>query len=205
MESTNDSKVNEPQEPISPNVSFTPELRSPDPPQYIPPPAVFETKPVLTEDRGEKGLYTSPTMTFDNSEENGIGENFQQCLSEVEEVQPKLYPRKKSVSSTISSEKRSSLPSTSNSLVGLEEKHTDFDQSLALASSTSSLLEVDHTVSVKERKQMFNKMASDMDVLRSRQYVTRGNAQVCVHLLNFIIAFQASREQNFLYILIKIL
>ncbi|XP_045783823.1 ankyrin repeat domain-containing protein SOWAHC isoform X2 [Maniola jurtina] len=84
----------------------------------------------------------------------------------TEDVPPKVHPRRRSSEKSVLSipsynlNPRSSIP---NSTTELNETP------LATSRSESMLVESEQKISVKERKQMFNRMASESDVLKSQK------------------------------------
>lgn len=82
-----------------------------------------------------------------------------------DDLPPKVHPRRKS------SDKRSSIPSTPRSSIPNQDM-SELDESTASTLTTSQsetmLVDSEQTISVKERKQMFNRMASESDVLKSK-------------------------------------
>ncbi|XP_049697030.2 uncharacterized protein LOC126053492 [Helicoverpa armigera] len=88
-----------------------------------------------------------------------------------EDIPPKVYPRRRSSEKSI--EKRLStqdLQGQSASVPFQDETTSDHSMSPTLTSSRSESMLVDseQTISVKERKQMFNRMASESDVLKTK-------------------------------------
>lgn len=97
-----------------------------------------------------------------------------ESLSSVpsEEIPPKVYPRRRSSEKSI--EKRSYLPNSQEHRSSVpNEEELDLNAMIipTLTSSKSETMLVDdeQTISVKERKQMFNRMASESDVLKSNK------------------------------------
>lgn len=93
--------------------------------------------------------------------------------SVAEEVPPKIHPRRKS-SDKSASEKRSSITSVqSGHRSSIPHQNAFEDENMPPALSTSKsdsmLIENEQTISVKERKKMFNRMASEGDVLKSNR------------------------------------
>lgn len=91
----------------------------------------------------------------------------------VEEVPPKIHPRRKS-SDKSGSEKRTSVASTQSGHRSSIPSHDSFEDenmppTLSTSKSDSMLVENEHTISVKERKKMFNRMATESDVLKSNR------------------------------------
>lgn len=89
-----------------------------------------------------------------------------------EDIPPKIHARKKSADKA--AEKRSSLSgmeTSQKSLVPNQDISLDETVSSTLSSSQSESMLVDNEqkISVKERKQMFNRMASESDVLKSNK------------------------------------
>lgn len=91
----------------------------------------------------------------------------------AEDIPPKIHPRRKS-SDKSGSEKRSSVASTqSDHRTSIPNQDIFEDENMPPSLSTSrgdsTLIENEQTISVKERKKMFNKMASESDVLKSNR------------------------------------
>ncbi|XP_072930641.1 uncharacterized protein [Epargyreus clarus] len=89
-----------------------------------------------------------------------------------DDTPPKVHPRRKSADKA--GEKRSSIPGLSGPRMSIPNHETsDLNDSLpsTLTSSRSEgmLIENEQKISVKERKQMFNRMASESDVLKSNK------------------------------------
>ncbi|XP_037299804.1 ankyrin repeat domain-containing protein SOWAHC isoform X2 [Manduca sexta] len=82
-----------------------------------------------------------------------------------EDTPPKVHPRKRSSDkqSSISHGQRSSIPN--QDISELNETMSP----LSSSKSESILVDNEHKISVKERKQMFNRMASESDVLKSNK------------------------------------
>lgn len=145
-------------EVTSPNKSI--EIFSPEPPQYrMPPPVVKQQDSPISSTK----IHYSPRNSIDNSSGNS---NLDIQNSNISDEPPKLYPRRKSSNSELKGN------TINNNISSPKESSND---NLVTSESNNSLAEADQTVSVKERKQMFNKMASDVDVLRPRHYGNRGS------------------------------
>ncbi|XP_052746799.1 uncharacterized protein LOC112045729 [Bicyclus anynana] len=80
----------------------------------------------------------------------------------TEDIPPKVHPRRRSSDKSVLDK---SIPSHSLSSSSSELK----ENPLTTSRSESMLVESEQKISVKERKQMFNKMASESDVLKSNQ------------------------------------
>lgn len=92
-----------------------------------------------------------------------------------DDVPPKVHPRRRS------SEKRSSIPSTPLSSISNQEMPELLEttsSTLTTSQSETMLVDSEQTISVKERKQMFNRMASESDVLKNKPNTSFGS-QVC--------------------------
>ncbi|CAH2034809.1 unnamed protein product, partial [Iphiclides podalirius] len=88
-----------------------------------------------------------------------------------EDIPPKVHPRRKA---TEKFEKRSSIPSHSGPLSpssnhDVSDTNETLSSSLTSSRSESMLVDNEHKISVKERKQMFNRMASESDVPKSHK------------------------------------
>ncbi|XP_047543997.1 uncharacterized protein LOC125076090 [Vanessa atalanta] len=95
-----------------------------------------------------------------------------ESLTLTDEIPPKVHPRRKSTERMIT-EKRSSIPSlNSDTRMSIPNEDTsDISETSTLTSSRSEsmLVESEQKISVKERKQMFNRMASESDVIKSQK------------------------------------
>nr|XP_013189405.1 unnamed protein product [Amyelois transitella] len=88
-----------------------------------------------------------------------------------EDIPPKVFPRRRS-SDKASGEKHSNSPMQgTRTSIPNQESLTEESMSPTLTSSRSEsmLVENEQKISVKERKQMFNRMASESDVLKSNK------------------------------------
>ncbi|CAH1647531.1 unnamed protein product [Spodoptera littoralis] len=98
----------------------------------------------------------------------------QESLTSIpsEDIPPKVHPRRRSSEKSI--EKRSSVQGMQghrSSIPNQDTSRPESDASPTLTSSRSESMLVDseQTISVKERKQMFNRMASESDVLKTNK------------------------------------
>ncbi|KOB71934.1 Ankyrin repeat domain-containing protein [Operophtera brumata] len=94
------------------------------------------------------------------SNDISLNESKESLLSiQSDDVPPKVHPRRKS------SEKRSSIPSTPLSIPNqdMSELQETTSSTLSTSQSETTLVDSEQTISVKERKQMFNRMASESD------------------------------------------
>ncbi|XP_050683193.1 ankyrin repeat domain-containing protein SOWAHB-like isoform X2 [Leptidea sinapis] len=91
-------------------------------------------------------------------------------LDTPDDVPPKVHPRRKSTDKSISV-KRPSVTNISPNMMVSDENSASSESPPTLKSSKSECLLVDgeQKISVKERKQMFNRMASESDVLKSNK------------------------------------
>lgn len=101
-----------------------------------------------------------------------------------DDVPPKVHPRKKSL------DKRSSIPSTPSTPLSSKTDQDMFQQESSFSPLTTSqsdtmLVDSEQTMSVKERKQMFNRMASESDVLKSNKPNMGFGPQVCLYSLRW--------------------
>lgn len=95
-----------------------------------------------------------------------------------DDTAPKLQPRRKSSADKTFTEKRSSIP-YNNDL----SKTSDTEPTLTLSRSESMLIDSEQKISVKERKQMFNRMASESDVLKTQKM--NFNTSVSIEIIFF--------------------
>lgn len=93
-----------------------------------------------------------------------------ESLSSVpsDDIPPKIHPRRRS------SEKRSNVLNTQGQRSSIPnqdvtELNSTMSQTLTSSRSESMLVDSEQTISVKERKQMFNRMASESDVLKNNK------------------------------------
>ncbi|XP_026333772.1 uncharacterized protein LOC113240636 [Hyposmocoma kahamanoa] len=138
------------------------------PPPYRPPPPLQLNQDfnILSNLIPETASNTTLEMPYNVSKES-------LASSVAEEVPPKIHPRRKS-SDKSCSEKRSSIASTKSghrSSIPNQDVFEDENMPPALSTSKSDsmLVENEQTISVKERKKMFNRMASESDVLKSNR------------------------------------
>ncbi|XP_026737199.1 ankyrin repeat domain-containing protein SOWAHB isoform X2 [Trichoplusia ni] len=97
-----------------------------------------------------------------------------------EDIPPKVYPRRRS--SEKSFEKRSSIPTTpvqraSIPNLDVSEFNNSMSPTMSTSTSESMLVDSEQTISVKERKQMFNRMASESDVLKPNKLGSNMSSQ----------------------------
>ncbi|XP_061382308.1 uncharacterized protein LOC133318718 isoform X1 [Danaus plexippus] len=160
--------------PVVPNVS---NMETESVPQstykHAPPLQLNQDFNILANIIQDSSAAATPTQASEIPLEIPVSES-KESLTAVEETPPKVHPRRKS-SDKILAEKRSSVASLnlgsrssipSQDLSELSEKST-----LTLSSSRSESMLIDHEqkISVKERKQMFNRMASESDVLKTQK------------------------------------
>lgn len=138
------------------------------PPPYRPPPPLQLNQDfnILSKLIPETASNTTLEMPHSVSKESISS-------TSVDEVPPKIHPRRKS-SDKSGSEKRSSVSSSQSghrSSIHNQESCEDENMPTTLSTSRSDsmLVEKEQTISVKERKKMFNRMASESDVLKSNR------------------------------------
>ncbi|KPJ09159.1 Ankyrin repeat domain-containing protein 56 [Papilio machaon] len=105
-------------------------------------------------------------LTDQNSPETTKSDSKESLFASTEDIPPKVYPRRKA---SEKSEKRSTLMADNgsrNSIPNHDVTELNDTPSTSLSSSRSESMLVDNEqkISVKERKQMFNRMASESDV-----------------------------------------
>ncbi|XP_059057691.1 uncharacterized protein LOC131851240 [Achroia grisella] len=88
-----------------------------------------------------------------------------------EDIPPKVYPRRKSSDKT-GSEKKPSVNQGGQLSSILNQENVSEAPILTSCRSESMLVDNEQKISVKERKQMFNKMASESDVLKVNKMST---------------------------------
>lgn len=158
-------------------------------PPYRPPPPVqlnqdFSILNNIIQERQDAALKNS-LMDITPSECN------ESLIPSVEDVPPKVHPRRKSSTDKSITEKRSSIgqlgPRTSIPNQEMVEMDETLSSTLSSSVSESMLLDSEQKISVKERKQMFNRMASESDVLRTNKVGGNvGSPQVSICGLFFI-------------------
>lgn len=104
-----------------------------------------------------------------------------------EDIPPKVHPRRRSSDKNI--EKRLSIQGAHGQRSSIPNQDaSSFDNSvsptLTSSRSESMLVDSEQTISVKERKQMFNRLASESDVLKSNK--PSGNLSSQVSTYNII-------------------
>ncbi|CAH0402140.1 unnamed protein product [Chilo suppressalis] len=98
-------------------------------------------------------------------------ESNENLTSPIEDTPPKVHPRKKSLDK--SAFEKQSLGSAGQRTSIPNETSSEMDDTLSIPLTTSRsesmLVDNEQKISVKERKQMFNRMASESDVLRTKR------------------------------------
>ncbi|CAG9558776.1 unnamed protein product [Danaus chrysippus] len=160
--------------PVVPNVSNMETESVPQSTYKHPPPLQLNQDfNILANIIQDSSAAATPTQPSEIPIEIPVSES-KESLTTVEETPPKIHPRKKS-SDKILAEKRSSVVSLnlgsrssipSQDLSELSEKST---LTLSSSRSESMLIDNEQKISVKERKQMFNRMASESDVLKTQK------------------------------------
>ncbi|XP_045490027.1 ankyrin repeat domain-containing protein SOWAHC [Pieris rapae] len=105
----------------------------------------------------EPAYQKSPVVTPQNASQESL----------IEDVPPKVHPRRKSEKSLIEKSSRNFYANpqiSNNETIDMNETPT-----LTSSQSDSMLVDSEQKISVKERKQMFNRMASESDVLKSNK------------------------------------
>lgn len=175
-EPRDDSKVLE-----MPSTSNVPDEASTDQPPARPPLPVqlnqdFSILANIIQDRQDVASINAPMdITPAESKEN--------LVSSVEDIPPKVHPRRKSSDKAVMEKsssigkigQRSSIPNQET--IEVEEPPSQ-PPTLSSSRSESMLFDSEQKISVKERKQMFNRMASESDVLRSNKLGSL-SPQVC--------------------------
>lgn len=167
-EEAGDNKINESSSASAPeNIVVQPPYRPPPPLQLnqdfsILNNIIQDTSPPIIRPSAE-----TTEMSHSESKES-------LSLSTSEDVPPKVYPRKKSLDK--SNEKRSSITNLQGHRSSIPNQDTTLDETmsstLTSSRSESMLIDNEQKISVKERKQMFNRMASESDVLKSNKMGT---------------------------------
>ncbi|XP_049886253.1 ankyrin repeat domain-containing protein SOWAHB [Pectinophora gossypiella] len=167
----NNDKENEdvisklPESPSAASPTSPPEQMQPP---YRPPPPVQLNQDfsILT-----NILQDSRSAVNEAPPETPLYESKESLTSILEEVPPKVHPRRKSSDKV--NEKRSSLGGHSSHRSSIPNQDMILDEPmsppLTTSRSESMLVDNEQTISVKERKQMFNRMASEGDVLKSNK------------------------------------
>lgn len=93
-----------------------------------------------------------------------------ESLTLSEETPPKVHPRRKSTEKS-GMDKRSSIPNLNlGPRTSIPNQDlSELSETLTSSRSESMLVESEQKISVKERKQMFNRMASESDVIKSQK------------------------------------
>ncbi|CAH2104004.1 unnamed protein product [Euphydryas editha] len=155
-----------------PPVSASTETVEPDDsisqPPYRPPPPLQ-----LNQDFNILSNIIQDTSIVQTPKEVDIPESeSKENLTLSDETPPKVHPRRKSIEKTLM-EKRSSISSLNNSprmsIPNVDTSEITETPTLTSSRSECMLVETEQKISVKERKQMFNRMASESDVLKSQK------------------------------------
>ncbi|XP_013146477.1 PREDICTED: ankyrin repeat domain-containing protein SOWAHC [Papilio polytes] len=156
-----ENKVSEPLSNVSPTESAT-EATVSEPATYQPelPLHLNQDFSVLT------SIIQDTNLNDQNSSGTPKSDSKESLFASTEDIPPKVHPRRKASEKL---EKQSSLVSDSgsrNSILTheLSEQNDTSTASLSSSRSESMLLDNEQKISVKERKQMFNRMASESDV-----------------------------------------
>ncbi|XP_045510198.1 uncharacterized protein LOC123705464 [Colias croceus] len=165
--SQSDSKLNE---SVTTQNEETAEVEKPEPvvePPYKPPPPLQ-----LNQDFNILGTILQDTVMATSQIQPLIEEQDEskENLEAIEDVPPKVHPRRKSSEKSIT-EKRPSVPNISPRM-SIPNDSMDMNETpptLTSSRSESMLIDSEQKISVKERKQMFNRMASESDVLKSNK------------------------------------
>lgn len=156
-----ENKVSEPLSNVSPTESAT-EATVSEPATFQPelPLQLNQDFSVLT------SIIQDTNLNDQNSSGTPKSDSKESLFTSTEDIPPKVHPRKKASEKL---EKQLSLVSDSgsrNSILTheLSEQNDTSTASLSSSRSESMLLDNEQKISVKERKQMFNRMASESDV-----------------------------------------
>lgn len=169
-EKENESTENKVAEPSLPENIVEPEAITQPP--YRPPPPLqlnqdFNIISSIIQDSTPNSLPVSPSPK--SPVDLPLSES-KESLTLSEETPPKVHPRRKSTEKMFA-EKRSSIPNLNlghrTSIPNQPEPEPN--ETLISSRSESMLSENEQKISVKERKQMFNRMASESDVIKSQK------------------------------------
>lgn len=156
-------EVEPPKVPDTPSVQDTSLESNVAPPPYRPPPPLQ-----LNQDFNILSNLI-PETSSDNALEmpNSVSKESLSSAS-AEEIPPKVHPRRKSSDKSVSEKNSSTCHRTS---IPNQDAFEDenIPPTLSTSRSDSMLVENEQTISVKERKKMFNRMASESDVLKSNK------------------------------------
>lgn len=137
------------------------------PPPFHPPPPLQLNQDfsILTNIIQDANMGTSKMSEALHSESK------ENLSTSSDDAPPKIHPRRKASEKF---EKRSSIPLQSDPLSPTSDHNTSesnetLPPSLTSSRSESMLVDNEHKISVKERKQMFNRMASETDVPKSHK------------------------------------
>ncbi|XP_041987182.1 ankyrin repeat domain-containing protein SOWAHB isoform X2 [Aricia agestis] len=138
------------------------EVREPEP--YKPPPPLQLNQDfnilnnIIQDTKPSSPVVSTPTdINYNVSKESLI----------VGDEPPKIPSRRKSLDK-FQPEKRSSIPQISP-IINDDDKPNDTPPPLTTSKSEGMLVDNEQKISVKERKQMFNRMASESDVIKSNK------------------------------------
>ncbi|KAM3968454.1 uncharacterized protein ACR2FA_005425 [Aphomia sociella] len=140
-----------------------------NPVPYCPPPPVQLNQDFSILNNIIQDTTMSQNKLEIDSSESGLKEclestSKENCGTIIEDVPPKVYPRRKSSDKTC--DKRSSLGQTGQRSSIPNQDTSAEETTLTSCRSESMLIDNEQKISVKERKQMFNRMASESDVLK---------------------------------------
>ncbi|CAG4955673.1 unnamed protein product [Colias eurytheme] len=192
--SQSDSKLNE---SVTTQNEETAAVEKPEPvvePPYKPPPPLqlnqdFNILGTILQDTV---MATSPIQPLieeqDESKEN---------VEAIEDVPPKVHPRRKSSEKSIT-EKRPSVPNISPRM-SIPNDSMDMNETpptLTSSRSESMLIDSEQKISVKERKQMFNRMASESDVLKSNKLSFNSSDVIVLNERSTVVMHDASDKRS---------
>ncbi|XP_068622913.1 ankyrin repeat domain-containing protein SOWAHA [Battus philenor] len=145
------------------SVDNTPEPVITQAPPYQPPPPLQ-----LNQDFSilENIIHDNNSSAVSKSSDTSHSESKESLYTSNEDIPPKVHPRRKNIEKL---EKNSSIHSNNGTRSSIPNQDTpelndSMSPSLSSSRSESMLVDSEHKISVKERKQMFNRMASESDV-----------------------------------------
>lgn len=113
-----------------------------------------------------------------------------------EDIPPKVHPRRRSSDKNVENRSSTQGPQSQRSSIPNQDG-SGFDNimspTLTSSRSESMLVDSEQTISVKERKQMFNRMASESDVLKTNKLGGNLSSQVSTYNIHLKLTFCKQR------------
>lgn len=125
-----------------------------------------------------------------------LSESNKSLTSVSEDVPPKVHPRRKSSADKVALKPALLSPGSDRSSITSADMSelNETTSTLSTSKSESMLVDGEQKISVKERKQMFNRMASESDVLSANK---KGSFNPHVSLINICILYFKAVVSNF--------